>query len=417
MVKYRRESELVASLQRKFSKYSDFTIVQEEPVQLKDKTMRLDIVIKYGGKPIACAELKTKEALIHITNHVEAILKYSGIKFCFAVVNDSYKYYESSTGILVDKNEDDILRMLLTEVNHNAVKCNELKKPFSKLIEKRSEWGEYGKILLKYIDKGKLKRCCKYVFLEEGDEKAFFRELLLTTTNRRVPELLCRYTSAKSFYLCLQNGFRISSVEAMNDELETKVIDEYSNLQSIQTELSEYLYNGFILSFSKIERKDKLLQWYMYGDQAKGVCLTVEPKNKRNVFWAPVVYIPKKQETKGQTMLDFLNELLSMEIDGQYLFKLRYWHYWKYFFKYDFYQEEEEVRMLIIQKGKGSTDWSEEFKTPYRYISKNRDNMPFEMKGVVFGPRYHNTDNLQNYISEVLGNSIEMSHSEIVGYR
>lgn len=418
MVKYRRESELAASLQRKFSKYSDFTIIQEETVQLKDKTMRLDIVIKYGGKPVACIELKTKEGdFVCLKNHVETILKYSGIRFCFAVVNDSYRYYDQSLGKLIDKNEDDILYMLLDEVNHNAVKCNELKKPFSKLIEKRSDWGEYGKILLKYIDKGELKKCGKYVFLEEADEKNFFRELLLTTTNGRMPELLCRYTSAKSFYLCLQNGFRISSVEVMNDELETKVIDEYPNLQSVQTELSDYLFNGFLLSFSKIERKDKLLQWYMYGDQAKGVCFTVGPKNDKDVLWAPVVYIPKKQETKGLTLLDFLNELLSMEIDGQYLFKLRYWHYWKYFFKYDFYQEEEEVRMLIIQRDNGSVDWSEEFKMPYYYLSKKREELPFEIKGVMFGPRYHNTDNFQDYISRVLGNSMELIHSEIVGYR
>lgn len=413
---YKSESELAASLQRKFSKYSDFTIVQEEPVRLKDKNIRLDIVIKYGGKPVACVELKTDKDLDHFIDHVEVIRKYSGIRFCFAVVNDSYKYYESSKGILVDKNEDDILKMLLDAVNHNAVKCNEIKKPFSKLIRTRSDWGEYGKTLLKYIEKGELKRCGKYVFLEEGDEKNFFRELL-TTTNERMPKLLCRYTSAKSFYLCLQNGFRISSVEAMNDELETKVIDKYPNLQSVQTELSEYLYNGFILSFSKIERKDKLLQWYMYGDQAKGVCLTIEPKSKPNVFWAPVVYIPKKQETNGQTLLDFLNELLGMEIDNLYWFKLRYWHYWKFFFKYDFYQDEGEVRMLIIQRDKGDIDWSEEFKMPYHYISKKKDNMPFEIKGVMFGPRCNNTDNLQNYVFEVLGNSIELSHSEIIGYR
>ena len=47
---YKSESELVASLKNKFLKYSDFTIVQEERIRLKDITMILDIVIKYGGK-------------------------------------------------------------------------------------------------------------------------------------------------------------------------------------------------------------------------------------------------------------------------------------------------------------------------------------------------------------------------------
>lgn len=73
--------------------------------------------------------------------------------------------------------------------------------------------------------------------------------------------------------------------------------------------------------------------------------------------------------------------------------------------------------MLIIQKDKGSTDWSEEFKMPYHYISRKREDMPFDIKSVMFGPRCQNTDNLQNYVSEVLGNTVEITHSEIIGYR
>lgn len=75
------------------------------------------------------------------------------------------------------------------------------------------------------------------------------------------------------------------------------------------------------------------------------------------------------------------------------------------------------MRMLIIQKDKGNTDWSEEFRTPYHYISRKREDMPFVIKSVMFGPSHHHTDNFQNYISEVLGNLIEISHSEIIGYR
>ena len=414
---YKSESELAVSLRKKFSSYSDFTIVQDEPIRLGDMTMRLDIVIKYGGKPVACVELKTKEDLDHLKNHVETIRKYSGIRFCFAVVNDSYKYYETPSGKLVDRNEDEILTMILDSVKDNAISCNELKESFLNLVSTKPQWEKYGQIFSEFIDKGELKRCGCNVFFDDIHEKVFFRKLLLTETDGIMPEVLCRYTSAKSFYLSLENEFRISSVEVMNDEFETKVIDNYPYLQTVQTELSDYLYNGFFLSFSNIERKDKLLQWYMYGDQAKGVCFAVKPKNDKDVFWASVIYVPKKFETNGQTLLNFLNELLGVKIDNQYSFKLRYWHYWKYFFKYDFYQDEEEVRMLIIQKDKGSTDWSEEFKMPYHYISRKREDMPFDIKSVMFGPRCQNTDNLQNYVSEVLGNTVEITHSEIIGYR
>ena len=414
---YKSESELVASLKNKFLKYSDFTIVQEERIRLKDITMILDIVIKYGGKPIACAEFKTKENSAHITKHIETILKYSEIRFFFAVVNDSYKYYESSSGNLVDMNEDEILEMLLNSVNNNSELCNELRIPFLKLIcDNKHQWGKYGNILSDYINKGELKRYGNHVFFDDVQEKNFFRELLLTTSKGTMPKVLCRYTSAKSFYLSLKNGFRISSVEAMNDEFETKVIDNYPNLQSVKTELSDYLYQGFIMSFSKIGRKDKLLQWYMYGDQAKGVCFIVEPKDKVEVLWAPVVYIPKKKDTNTPTLLDFLNQLLGLKIDNTYSFKFRFWHYWKYFFKYDFYKEEEEVRLLVIQKEKGSTDWSEGFDMPYHYILKKRDEMLFDIKKVIFGPKC-SKKNLKNAISEALDKNIDITASEIIGYR
>ena len=417
MKRYMSETELAASLRRKFSDYSDFTIVQEAPVRLKDKVMRLDIVIKYGGKPVACVEVKTNENQNNLKNHLKAILKYSEIRFCFAIVNDTFKYIEQSSYELIDINEDEILRKLLESVDDNAEICNDLKNPFLEQIKSKRQWGKYGEILKEFINKGNLKVCGCNVFFEKDNEKEFFRKLLLTKTNDKMPEELCRYTSAKSFYLCLQDNFRISSVEVMNDEFETKVIDRYSHLQTVQTELSDYLYNGFILSFSQIGRKDKLLQWYMYGNHAKGVCFTVEPKNDKDVFWAPVIYIPQKQEVNKFTILDFLNELIGTEMEGKYRFKLRFWHYWKFFFKYDFYKEEEEVRLLIIQKDKGCTDWSDKYDMPYHYISKNRDDMPFKIKGVMFGPRYHNDDNLHSYISDVLGNSIVISHSEIIGYR
>lgn len=330
MVTNKNESEIVALLRKELSTFSDFSIVQEESVQLRDKTMRLDIVLKYGGKPVACVEVKTKENDSNLKYHLKAIFDYTGMFFCFAVVNETYKYYNPSSGDLVDKNEDEVLTMILESVKDNAISCNELKDSFLKLVSTKPQWEKYGQIFSEFLDKSELERCGSNVFFDDIHEKEFFRKLLLKeTTNGIMPEVLCRYTSAKSFYLSLKNEFRISSVEVMNDEFETKVIDKYPNLLSVKTELSDYLYNGFILSFSRIERKDKLLQWYMYGNQAKGICFTIEPKNDKDVFWAPVAYVPKKLETNDQTLLYFFNELLGVKIDNQYSFKLRYWHYWK----------------------------------------------------------------------------------------
>ena len=136
-----------------------------------------------------------------------------------------------------------------------------------------------------------------------------------------------------------------------------------------------------------------------------------------NEFLAPVIYISPTSKTDGMNHLDFLNDLMGHKINDNVYFKLRLWYYWKYFFKYDYYKEEEEVRLLLIDKDKGNTEWSEEFNMPFHFISKKTEEMPFNIIGVTFDPKYRDKDNYQKYISDKLGDSIEISHSKIIGYR
>ena len=424
LIMCKSESELMESLYNKFSKYSDFTIEQEAITIRNNKTLRPDLVIKYGGKPVACVELKMKNTWENLRSQVRDMLKYSDIKFCFIVVNGIFKNYNALKDELEDSNEDEILRKLSDSVSQNAETCEEqIVNSFRRLVKTKKEWEKLSTILLEYLNKDFLKKCGCNIFLDEYYEIDLFRKLLLEFSYRDLPKEICRYTSAKYFYFSLKDGFRLSSVEAMNDEFETKVIDDYPHLKSVQAELPNYIYNGFILSFSDINQKDKLPQWYMYGNKATGVCFIVEPKydnSNKEVFWAPVIYIPKKSET-GQThnptLLDFLNELIGSEIEDKYHFKFKYWHYWKYFFKYDYYKEEAEVRLLIIQDKRGNTDWSEVLDTPYHYISKKEEELPFEIKGVILGPKHKTNNNLHKFIYEELGNSIDVYPSKILGYQ
>ena len=43
----------------------------------------------------------------------------------------------------------------------------------------------------------------------------------------------------------------------MNDTLETKVIDKDEILGKVNTELSQYIYKGFIMCFTSIQRKKR----------------------------------------------------------------------------------------------------------------------------------------------------------------
>jgi hypothetical protein len=155
----------------------------------------------------------------------------------------------------------------------------------------------------------------------------------------------------------------------------------------------------------------------MYGDRAKGVCFAIEAKEQKgeDYFFAPVNYISKNDEDIN--LLSFLNDLMGLEFYDNYKFVLRFWHYWKFFFKYDYYNEEDEVRLLIIQKEEGETEWSDDLNMPYHFIRKKHNELPFSITDVVLGPKRSNPDNLISYIREDTDISCTILESEIKGYR
>lgn len=307
--------------------------------------------------------------------------------------------------------------MLLNGVYEGSHSCDEMIPPFKKAINKYNNWSEYIEILCKYIKKGALKRFGNSLFLDDKSEKDLMKELLWFNSDYN-KDSFCRYTSAKSFFLSLEGKFRLSSSEAMNDELETKVINDYDNLKLTSDYLASHLYNGFFMCFSADTRCDKLFNWYMYGDRARGVCFEIEPNDSENkeCFFAPVVYITKKKDNDRHDLLSFLNDLVGWNIDGKYKFELRNWHFWKFFFKYDFYKEEEEIRLLIIQKKDGKFERSEEYGGVYQYIERDLNELPFTINRVVLGPKCTSNQLLKHYIYDRLSTYC-LEKSEICGYR
>ena len=427
-----KERDISNKFRKFFSEKSkDFDVEQEFSRITKNGRRILDFVIFYGTKPLACIEVKSSPNEIsekYLVQQLKSIQEsVETINFYFCLVNEKYLYYDLEVKRLEEKEDNEIFEMLFNAVQNNSVPSDQLLLPFKELIDRNEKWGNYGTKLKNHLTEKKLLVHGKNAFLEMREEMDLMRDLLMSSSHQDKIGKICRYTSAKTLKQSLENRFRINSVEAMNDGFETKVIDEFPNLLTTKIELADYVYNGYVMPFSTINRKDKLLNWYMYGDRAKGVCLIAEKKEEftstdDHFFIAPVVYIPASKKRKELTLLDFLNDLMGVKIKDDYKFKLRFWHFWKYFFKYDYYEEEQEIRLLCIKRNDDSikSEWSAEYNAPYHYVEKGINEMPFHLKEVVLGPKCESKESYKQYLknkSKELKVGFKVSDSEIVGYR
>ena len=423
-VDYRKcnsEADILKVFASRFLEISDFSVFYDKLMPSNSGLRKFDIVVCYYNQPVAIGEIKKQkkpdqEIKADLKRQLDYYRSGNNVMFYFSIIGNNLYSYNPEEDELIDKSEKEVFEMLIDTVHKQSEVCDELVENICNSIKKDDKSKHYQEKLINYIKKGSLRKIGNTIFLDEKLEKELMHELLWMKVDR-TEKRFCRYTSATSFCLSLKNCFRFNDVEVMNDELETKVIDEYPNLNLARHDLTNYVYNGFIMCFSKMSRFDKLFNWYMYGDRAKGVCFAIKAKEQMGdgYFFAPVTYISKND--KGINLLSFLNDLMDLKIDEKYKFVLRFWHYWKFFFKYDYYKEEDEVRLLIMQKEEGETEWSEELNMPYHFISKKLDELPFRITDVVLGPKRGNPDNLKSYIKEDTNISCTIIESEIKGYR
>lgn len=131
------------------------------------------------------------------------------------------------------------------------------------------------------------------ITFKEEFEKKFFEGLLGTYTKDSV----CRYTSYSTINRILSDKKASAcSIVGMNDKSECYYVNQYFDkldlLSKKNISTKDYMQlvassptviedlNGYmIMSCTDIDQLDKLNMWRLYGDEAKGVCITytVEP--------------------------------------------------------------------------------------------------------------------------------------------
>lgn len=280
-----------------------------------------------------------------------------------------------------------------------------------------------------------------YFMLTPQYERLFFCSLLGSTSG--TPKRLCRYTSLASLFRTLSEKHQsMYSTVCMNDKTENdyaqKFISEATPLSNVISRLqtrtsslnSETL--SFILSGSRMNKKDDLNMWRLYGDDSKGVCLwyKVDDELPEHFFLARVSYA--KNGTHAE--LSYLSSKTGKGVCGRN-FELRNLNSWLHFFKPSEYSVEEEVRLLYemndgslldTTNGKWIYNTSNGIIAPIiRFpITKADCKFPLVLERIVLGPnlKEHSINKEQlllmcKYGQIKVTENFEITYSDIKSYR
>ena len=189
---------------------------------------------------------------------------------------------------------------------------------------------------------------------------------------------------------------------------------------------------SFILSGSRMSKKDDLNMWRLYGDESKGVCLwyKVDDELPEHFFLAKVSYA--KNEAHAE--LSYLSSKMGKGVCGRN-FEIRNLNSWLHFFKPSEYAVEEEVRLLYemndgslldTTNGKWIYNTANGIIAPIvRFpITKADSNFPLVLERIVLGPnlkeRTINKEQLQlmiKYGQIKVADDFEITFTDINSYR
>lgn len=253
-------------------------------------------------------------------------------------------------------------------------------------------------------------------YFKTSFEEALFNLLL----NPYKISSACRYTSFDTLFATLYNKkFRMNGICGMNDKSEIDYVENFIYKNNKKGDMDEIknINNTFILSCCDIKKKDNLTMWRLYGDDAKGVNLIFDIKNKdvNDFYFAKVIY-----DTK---ILSLLREIVTIfkKLHCNFIFKKLY--YYKHFFKPNNYEEEQEIRLLYKKEGTIKKQWkiTQPFNILNPYIEIDIDNFPLELKEIILGPTLKeqliNKNQLKSFLAENAHNNIKVKISSIENYR
>ncbi|MBR6437685.1 MAG: DUF2971 domain-containing protein [Bacteroidales bacterium] len=367
-----------------------------------------DLLISY--KTIILAVVEITQSL-HDTNTLEKAKQQITHAFhilnChFGIISDNSDYYICET----NNNEyhkygfDNVVHYI---INHQFVHDLIYKQNFTNISNVLN-----GNKLDSFVER--LQKIDGRFSFSENDETNFWQKLL--KQEGKGITTIYRYTSLDTVLSILStNKYRMYGIVGMNDKSEIDYFDDYCN-STKNTLLYPILNNLFLSSCSLL--KDDLTMWRLYGDNAKGVCLSfdIKPHFSNNFILQAISYA----DDNGQDdKLDIIKDLLKTNVVFSDIDK------WKHFFKAKDYSIEKEVRLLFQDKDSvKKRDWiksnDNSIINPFVEFDLLGTEFPLELKEIILGPKCPEKETNRYQLIELIHQNnlqINVEVSTIKNYR
>ncbi len=333
-----------------------FEIIGEYRTRLKNNSSyRVDIAILSEGIPIAFIDVtRSLEIKIQRFNNVYQEAESWFSQFVpdvrFFVVTDSSAYYvfdkwrNNGPWLLATEEFVSLLKDTLTSLGDRP----RIGDIYSRLSHFSDIYGD--KTIARFFRSLKDKDLVydedtATVSFSSQKEQQFFKVLL----NVRKYDELCRYTTLEGLFLLLKKQQQnMCNPVCMNDRGEYRYADDYVFGQAPSPRESAFkeMDNCYLISLLAKGKEDDLTMWRLYGDDAKGCCLTYEVNQsllKNSQFFLARISYGEKDGTHKE--LDIIKSLMQFNWNG-WRFYLQTWNIWKHFFKSHHFSVEQEVRLL-----------------------------------------------------------------------
>lgn len=399
------------------------------------------LIIKAGKINIAAIEIKSSNTLNRaITNFTTDF--YFLFKVRYFIITDGLKFYFfdrfiNPTEKIKTDNKGFVTR-LTRQISMDSLR--KLKLAVSKIIEEQIK---EDKIFPKLNDLFKnnsnkitreLKLSSDYTLFFEGgktDVDSFEHQFFVGLLDNDVPETIYRYCAFDRAFEILNDGtIAMLGLPGMNDTTEPNYIDNYlkdtdDKFWELPPQSIAAINRRFIMSCTV--RNDDLMQWRLYGDDAKGACIKFETKatlkTSQRFYLGKVKYANEQNQHPELLFIKEIIRRIRQELFFDIKFVLLY--VWRHFFKPKEYTYEGEIRLLYIhRKGEREKKWiiaqPYSIANPMVIFDLNKNEFPLKIKEVMLGPkrveRQLNKSQLKQMLSEK-GKTIDITESKRNVYR
>lgn len=262
--------------------------------------------------------------------------------------------------------------------------------------------------------------------LTETDELRLFDVVVPSESGMM---MVYRYTSIYTLFATIDNGsYRMNASEGMNDREDCDFLwrqiygDSKKNSQYIKNRTWETVY---LMSCVSQEKADDLTMWRLYGDDAKGVCMSFEKQDLPKGFYLRAVVYSEKN-------IQVLKNIVDIAEGAGLRFVFNYWELWGAFFKSLDYEVEKEVRLVYLEslaswKPKNTKKWvlTSSNLIPNKYVefeAAPTTLFPLKLKKVIIGPECLEKEVVRSQFEKMMDESagfkgIEVEISQKESYR